>query len=400
MIDISERSWLKYFLFGSLYFSEGIDLAVITVLVPIYFEELGIPLPINSFIVGISALPWAIKFIWGGIVDYFIGFGRKRFIIVGGMFGAIGFLLLAFVNPTIALVPFAFLIFIGHVGIAFLDVSADAWAIEISKEKERGKINGAMFAGQFAGLAIGSIVLAMLADIFGYNTAFMIAGLIIILIIIYPIFVKYIITSKEHQKVGSLLVKEFRKKTTQLIALFAPILAISYGFLQFAIPLFSKIILDLDIAQIGVIVGVNSAMIAVGSLVGGGVTDKFGRKTALYIFICISILFSALLIIATSWQILAFLYGVFGFLIGGYTTAISTLCMDITNPRIGATQYSLLMSLYNTGELAGAMVVGSLIAMLGFSRVFLYSAWIFGPALLVLYFIRPKKNEIYGVENG
>jgi len=292
------------------------------------------------------------------------------------------------------------LMFIGHVGIAFLDVSADAWAIEITHENERGKINGAMFTGQFAGLAIGSILLAMIANISGYNTAFIIAGLIIIIIVIYPLFVKYIIISKEHQKVGSLLVKEFKKKTTQLIALFAPIVAISYGFLQFAIPLFSKIILNLDIAQIGVIVGINSAMIAVGSLIGGGITDKFGRKTSLYIFIGMSIFFSALLIMSTSWQILAFFYGVFGFLIGGYTTAISTMCMDITNPKIGATQYSLLMSLFNIGELAGAMVVGSLIVLLGFSRVFLYSAWVFGPALLILYFIRPKKNELYGVENG
>jgi PAT family beta-lactamase induction signal transducer AmpG len=282
--------------------------------------------------------------------------------------------------------------FIGHVGIAFLDVSADAWAIEITHENERGKVNGAMFTGQFAGLAVGSILLAIIADIFGYNTAFITAGLIIILIIIYPLFVKYIIIAKEHQKVGFLLVKELKNKTTQLIALFAPILAISYGVLQFAIPLYSKTILNLDIAQIGVIVGINSAMIAVGSLIGGGITDKFGRKTTLYIFIGASIFFSALLIISTSWQILAFLYSIFGFLIGGYTTATSTMCMDITNPKIGATQYSLLMSLFNIGELTGAMIVGSMIALLGYSRVFLYSAWIFGPALLVLYFINIKSS--------
>lgn len=372
-------------------------LAVVTVLIPIYFEELGIPLAINALIVGISALPWAIKFIWGGVVDYFIGFGRKRFIIVGGILGAVGFLLLTVVDPRIALIPFALLMFIGHVGIAFLDVSADAWAIEITHINERGKINGAMFMGQFAGLGFGSIVLAMIAELSDYNTAFIIAAVIIILTIIYPLFVKYIIISREHQKVGSLLVKEFKKKTTQLVAIFAPLVSISYGFLQFAIPLYSKIILNLDIAQIGAIVGINSVMIAIGSLIGGGMTDKFGRKTSTYIFISMSIIFSALLIIATSWQLIIFFYSAFGFMVGGYTTTTSTISMDITNPKIGATQYSLLMSLYNSGEIAGDTVAGTLIALLGFSRVFLYSAWVFGPALLVFYFIRPKKNELYGV---
>ena len=123
MIDISNRRILKYLLFSFLYFSEGVDLAVITVLVPIYFEGIGISLPIISFIVGVSALPWVIKFFWGGLVDYFYLFGRKRFIIMGGVLGAVGFFLLAFIDPVIALVPFTILMFLGHTGIAFLDVS-------------------------------------------------------------------------------------------------------------------------------------------------------------------------------------------------------------------------------------------------------------------------------------
>jgi PAT family beta-lactamase induction signal transducer AmpG len=375
----------------TLYFSEGIDIAVVTVIIPIYFTELGISLPIISFIVGFSALPWAIKFIWGGIVDYFISFGRRRFIIVGGILGAIGFFLLAFIDPLIALVPFTFLMFIGHVGIAFLDVSADAWAIEISREDERGKINGAMFAGQFVGLTVGSTLLAIIANIYGYNTAFITSGLIIILIIIYPLFLKYTISSKKRQKVGSSLVREFKKKTTQLVALFAPFSAISAGFLLFAIPIYLKIRLNLDIAQIGLITGIFPIMVAVGSLIGGGISDKFGRKTSLYIFIGLSILFSALLIVGASWQILAFIYGVVGFFQGGYTTVTSAMCMDITNPRLGATQFSLLMSLFNVGEMAGAMVAGSLVVILGFERLFLYCGWIFGPSLLILYLIQLKK---------
>lgn len=390
MIDISGKSWIKYLLFGTLYFSEGIDLAVVTVIVPIYFTELGISLPIITFIVGISSLPWIIKFFWGGIVDHFIRFGRKRFIIFGGILGAIGFFLLAFVDPLVALIPFTFLMFMGHVGVAFLDVSSDAWAIEITRENERGKINGAMFAGQFAGMAVGSTLLAIIANMFSYKIAFIMSGFIILLIIIYPLFIKYTAVTKKHQKVVSLLFGEFKKKTTLLVSLYAPISYINAGFLILAIPLYLKIKFNLDIAQIGLITGIFPVMVAVGSVIGGGISDKIGRKNSLFIFIGASILFSALLIIGSSWEILAFIYAVVGFLQGGYTSGTTAMCMDITNPKIGATQFSLLMSFFNMGELAGAMVAGSLIVMIGFERLFLYSAWIFGPALLILYCIKLK----------
>jgi predicted MFS family arabinose efflux permease len=71
------------------------------------------------------------------------------------------------------------------------------------------------------------------------------------------------------------------------------------------------------------------------------------------------------------------------------------MLMDVTNPRIGATQYSVFISLFNLGIMITGTISGPLYVMLGVSRVFLYSAWIFGPALLILYFIRLKKNDVH-----
>ena len=66
------------------------------------------------------------------------------------------------------------------------------------------------------------------------------------------------------------------------------------------------------------------------------------------------------------------------------------MCMDVTNPQIGATQFSIFTSLSNFGTLGLEFISGTLFIMLGFTRLFLYSAWIFGPALLILYIIRLK----------
>jgi len=128
-------------------------------------------------------------------------------------------------------------------------------------------------------------------------------------------------------------------------------------------------------------------------LAGGAISDRWGRKNPLYVFIGLSIFFTAALIFANTWQIIAVVYGIIGFLQGGYFAAALAMFMDVINPRIGATQFSILTGLANLGMVnIGSGSGGILVAMLGFSRVFLYSAWVFGPALLILYLIKLKKR--------
>jgi hypothetical protein len=66
--------------------------------------------------------------------------------------------------------------------------------------------------------------------------------------------------------------------------------------------------------------------------------------------------------------------------------------MDVTNPKIGGTQYSFLSSISNFGEIGIAMISGSLVVFLGYNRFFLYTALIIGVSLLILYFVRETLN--------
>ena len=47
MIDISKKSWHKYFLFGSLYFTEGIQASLAMVIIPIYLLDKGFSVPVS-----------------------------------------------------------------------------------------------------------------------------------------------------------------------------------------------------------------------------------------------------------------------------------------------------------------------------------------------------------------
>ena len=391
MIDLSKYSYLKYPLFGSLYFSEGLGFSLQIVIIPIYLVDVGYSLSMATFIAGLTSIPWLIKFVWGGIADYFILFGRKRLIIIGVFISIICFIIVSFIDPAVALIPFVSLLIIARIGTAFFDVSADAWAIEISQFNERGKINAAIIAGTFGGMATGSTLFGSIANKFGYRYVFLSAALIVFLIILFPIFVKDKRIVKKRQRIRHILVGEFKKKTTLLVSIFAPIFAINSGILMFIAPLYMKIALNLDIAQIGLIAAIFPMTKVLGAFLGGVMSDIWGRRITLFIFMIITALFSVLMIFSNTWQILAIVYGIIGFLHGGAFSAFTAMLMDVTNPKVGATQYSILTSLSNFGEMTSGGLSGTLAAMLGFSRVFLYSAWSIGPALVILYFINLKK---------
>jgi MFS family permease len=392
MEDILKKPFAKYFLCGSIYFSEGLVFALLTVIVPVYLYESGLSLSLTTLVTGLIGFPWIIKFVWGGLVDHFIYWGRKQFIVLGALLGALGLIFTSFINPIGGLILFTIILVVTDIGTGIFDASADAWAIDISQDYERGKLNGSMQAGIFGGTIAGTAFFGFIAKNFGYHLPFLTGSFLICLIIMcFHVIVQEKIRIKKKQRVSAILLKEFKQKPTQLFLLFAPLSTISSGLLIFTIPLFMNIRFGLDIAQIGLIAAVFPVSRLIGSLLGGFFSDKIGRKPMLYLLVLFNILFSALLIFATTWEMLVIFYGLIGLINGGYYTVILAMLMDATNPNVGATQFSVYTSLMNVGETGIGTISGSLVVLLGFSGVFLTSAWAFGPVLIVLYFLKVKR---------
>jgi len=397
MIDINKYGFLKYFLFSSLYFTEGLNKVIGVMILPIYFLEKDIPPEIITFIIGLAAIPMMIKFIWGGIADFFIKHGRKKFIIFGGSLSIISLIGVAFIDPGDALILFFILVFICWIGVGFLDVSADAWAIEISDEKERGKINGSMYAGQNIGMASGAVILPIIGKIFDYKAVFLVSALIIFLILLFPLIIREIKIVKERQKIAKTLFNEFRKRMTLAIAFLAVTYGFSAGMLLFIAPIYMDIGLELNLQQIGLIVMVFTITTAIGSLLGGVLADRWGRRKSILLLMGISVVFSISLVFTDAWQNFIVVYALIGLLQGGYISAMLAYFMDVTNPKVGATQYAIFTGLGNFGQIGIAAFSGTIYSMLSFDHVFLFAAWIFGPALLITYLLRIKKT---GGNNG
>lgn len=391
MLDLQKNTYTKYLLFTSLYFSEGIQLAITTVIVPLFLLDQGINPALTTIAASTVMIPWALKFIFGYLVDTFPKINKKKYTIYGGTSSALALIILGLINPSSNLFLFIVILFLAQCGIGILDVSMDAWAITETKEKQRGKLNGSMMAGFFAGLAIGSALLTYIAEHQSYTTSFISAGIIIISLLIIPWFTTAPPTQKRQKRITKIVSKEFKKRTTLSLAILLPLISINSGIITLAAPLFMNIDLQLTITQIGLITTVFTISRVIGSLVGGSLSDAINRHRTLLFIALASTACSTLFIFITNWTLMTIIYACIGFLNGGLFTVLLATSMDITNKKISALQFSILISLMNAGELSGEFISGPLISSIGFARTFLTSAWIFGPSILFLYY-SIKKN--------
>ena len=81
MLDLSKHPYLKYILFGNIYFANGIQGAIGLMLLIVYFTEKDISIATATMVAGLASIPFTFKFIFGPLTDRFIKRGRKPFVL-------------------------------------------------------------------------------------------------------------------------------------------------------------------------------------------------------------------------------------------------------------------------------------------------------------------------------
>jgi PAT family beta-lactamase induction signal transducer AmpG len=372
--------------FFLLYVSEGIPLGFTASVIALHMRREGLDPADIGWYVGSLYLPWAFKWVMGPIVDTITSrrFGPRRTWIVGAQAAMTAFLLFASpIDFTTSLKLFTAVIFLHNICAAAQDVAIDALAVQTLQEDERGTANGVMFAGQGIGQALGGSGILLLTDYIPFGTTYFIAAALITLIL-------FCVSWRIRESASAMLpraegdgskaariVADIRTfaiaarnafVSTRASRLGVILALLPLGAYSLSLSLSSNIAVELGLTdnQLGRLGLGASVLSALGCVTGGVLSDRFGRRRMLALFVVLTALPALYLAFAmsaagyvmplapeergaTSALILTFVVaGLAHSFVQGLTYGSSSaLYMDITTPAVAATQFTAYMALAN-----------------------------------------------------
>jgi PAT family beta-lactamase induction signal transducer AmpG len=357
----------RLLIFGGLYFAQGVPWGFFTVAIALRLTSLGLSPSGLGDLMFVAWLPYAGKPVIGLLVDRlsFGRLGRRRpFILLAEAGMAFSLLAMAFANPIADRAWFSALLFLHNLLAAAQDVGTDALAIDLLAENERGRANGVMSAGKFAGVVLGGQGLLWIASVAGWPAAY---GLAIALLLVPATLVLGVRESPlptQRPRLLGLTLRAFTSRVVLLAAAFALVVDLADSFtFPLSYPLFRNQLgfSEQQVASLATIGGIVSAL---GALLGGVLGDRLGcRRTLLGACLGVAglnLAFSACRGLWGHFPVLLAYTAVEGIMVGVVYATMLALFMDLTNPRVAATQFQIYMALLNIKDACAQKLGGRL----------------------------------------
>ena len=410
--------------FFLLYVTEGIPLgfAATAVATQLRRQDVG-PAEIGAF-VGSFYLPWAFKWAFGPFIDVFASdrLGRRRgWIIVTQILMALTLMSTVLLKLPEQLALFTLVLLLHNTFGAMQDVAIDALACNTLAENERGLANGLMFAGASIGQALGGSGVLFLSGVTGFQpTFFFVAGAILAVTAFVVLPMREAPGAPRMVVAGvSRAVAAAREMRGFAIESFRSFLASRGAYLGLAFALLPSgamclglalqsnlaVELGLDDDQVAWLNLWSSVISAAFMVLGGMLSDRYGRRRTLALYIALMSLpvfylmtvlqahgwvmpvtqsakngpVPAAALVTALW-VATLAYAVAQGLMYGTRSAIF---MDVTNPAVAATQFTAYMALLNLSIAYSAAWQGIAIEALGYPMTMAIDA-IAGLACLAL----------------
>ncbi|MEO3714872.1 MFS transporter [Roseateles flavus] len=379
--------------FFALYVTEGIPLGFAAIAVATQLRRMGVgPAAIGAFVASFY-LPWAFKWAFGPVIDVFRSkrFGHRRaWILFTQLMMALTILALMAVPLPTGLALFTSVLLVHNTFGAMQDVAIDSLACNTLHEDERGLANGLMFAGANVGQAVGGSGVLFLMGTVGFQPSFVMVALSILLVtgfIVLPM--KEALAQQLEQQGGNagasveppraslsqaasemkaFAVQSFRSflgSRGAFSAMFFGLLPVGAMCLGLALQSNLAVEFGMDDAGVALLNLWCTIVGAVSMVVGGMLSDKLGRRRMLGLYIVLMsgpVLYlwwqmrlngydmprpsnsPAVPALITALWIASISYNVFNGMMYGTRAAIF---MDVTNPKVAATQFTAYMALMN-----------------------------------------------------
>ncbi len=414
--------------FFLLYVTEGIPLGVTATAIAAQMRRGGLgPAAIGAF-VGSLYLPWAFKWAVGPFVDTFSSerFGRRRtwiFLMQVGMMATLAAAMgVDFVGQ---LGLFTAIIFLHNAFAATMDVAIDALAVSVLPEEERGSANGFMFAGASVGQAIGGSGVLFLIAVMPFQSTYLFVMATILAITVFVV-LPLRETARPALDAGAGAVRNVGRELVDFVVnawraftgsraalvgvLYAVLPAGAYA-LSLALQSNLAVELGLDDNEVAQLNLYTTLIFAPACILGGWLSDRFGRRSTLAIFVFLTVI-PTLWLAWTMWQagwimpvdmkmanrpqpstvlivtfwVACIVYNVFQ---GLYYGIRSALFMDITTPAVAATQFTAYMALMNLCISYTATWQGYVVERIGYPQTLVLDSVVGLLGLALLPLMRP-----------
>jgi PAT family beta-lactamase induction signal transducer AmpG len=390
----------RLLIFGGLYFAQGVPWGFFTVAIALRLTSLGLSPAALGDLMFVAWLPWTGKPLLGLLMDR-ISFGRlgrrRPFILLSEAGMALSLLAMAFANPISDRPLFSALLFLHNLLAAAQDVGTDALAIDLLAANERGRANGIMSASKFAGMVLGGQGLLWVASVASWPAAFGLAIALLLLPSTLVLGVRESLSPAQRPRLLGLALRAFSSRTVLLAAGFALVvdLAASLTF-PLTYPLLRNQ-LGFSEQQVASLATVGGIVGALGSLLGGVLGDRLGcRRTLLGAGLGMAGITIAFCACRGLWGHFPFqlAFTVAAGLASGLVNATTlALFMDLTDPRLGATQFQIYMALLNIKDAWGQKLGGRLAERMSAPALFGVSAIVELLPLAMLPWLDPRRAQ-------
>jgi len=372
----------RHWRFALLYFSEGAPIGFLWWALPTLLRAEGVAVERITALTATLVLPWTLKFLWAPLVDAWRGprWGFRHWAMAAQLGMGLALLPLTMIDPADGFAWWVGLLLLHAVCASTQDVAIDALAVASVAATGRGRLNAAMQIGMLAGRSLfggGAIVLASRGGWPLVMGALVVAVWGSLVVLLTQVAEPARVAGESRRQFWSTLRAVLARRPTWLGLGFA--LLAGAGF-EAAGALAGPLLIDRGVGEqtTGFFFALPVvALMAVGGWVGGRWADGGSRRhrvAAMLAAVTASVaLLGAAIWLGTGGTGAMVMLGAVYLAIGGFTAASYALFMDLTDRRLGATQFSTFMAATNGCEAWAVALAGVVVSAAGY-----------GPALLLM----------------
>jgi PAT family beta-lactamase induction signal transducer AmpG len=417
---LSENSYLRYFTFIVLYFSQGIPEGITIFGIPAWMAMNGKnPLEIAGYS-AVIMIPFSLKILLAPVMERYtyLPMGRRKPWLLFGQFGILCSLIAMSLvpNPLENIPLLSAIILCLHTSILFQDIATDSLVIDIVPLNQQGKANSLMWGSKAIGVSVSLILGSWLINKYSLGTAVLTMSAMVFLIMLVPLSLKerngeklLPWTSGKTSPNAALmaidswpkLFKSFKQVVLLpntlilLLALYISMACIHY--MRTLLPIFTIQELGWNNQDYSNVFSISNLVGGIcGMLIGGLLIQRFGIVRMIqYSLSAVATLVLAMSFSSPYWSnsnFVSLFIGLFCTLITLVTIGALALAMQLCWKRISAMQFTFCMTIFNFGLSSGAALFGYIRGYLGWQGIFIVFSLLAIIAMAVLKYIKTKNH--------